>query len=128
MNSWHIKIGMNTMVNSNVTLDGRGDGEIGDNCSISYGAVIYSVSHHIHTDDFEYYKKRTTIGSGVWIGTYAVVNAGTVIKDNCVLGANSVANVSIDFEPNGVYVGVPVKKVFMRRGIMGVLKHRDYFR
>ena len=101
---WRVRIGEHTMINSFAFLDGRGGLTIGANTSISVRSVIYTASHKTYTDDFEYYKKSTTIGNCCWIGVNAVVLAGTVLADRTVVGANSVIKGKTR---GGTYMGVP---------------------
>ena len=91
---------------------------IGDDVSIANGVTILSTSHMFydeHTDIIKYSaldSKRTTIESNVWIGTRAVIIYGTTLKSGCVIGANAV--VTKDTVENGVYVGVPAKRIHDR--------------
>jgi maltose O-acetyltransferase len=50
-----------------------------------------------------------SIGDGCWIGTNAMVLSGVTVGDGCVIGAGAV--VRKDCEPNGVYVGVPARRI-----------------
>jgi serine acetyltransferase len=52
---------------------------------------------------------NVTMGSGVFVGTGAVVLERLSICDNAIIGAGAVVTKSI-LEP-GVYVGVPAKKL-----------------
>ena len=49
------------------------------------------------------------VGNNVFIGQNSVVLPGTVIGDNCVVGAGSVVRGKL--EPDGVYAGVPVRRI-----------------
>jgi maltose O-acetyltransferase len=57
--------------------------------------------------------KRTAapvrIGDGTWIGTAAVVLPGVTIGSGCVVSAGAVVN--RDCEPDGLYAGVPARRV-----------------
>jgi maltose O-acetyltransferase len=50
-----------------------------------------------------------TIGDGVWIGAAAVLLPGAVIAPGCVIAAGAI--VTGDTEPNGLYAGVPARRV-----------------
>lgn len=125
---WNIRIGDNTAVNEFVTLDGRGGLRIGNNCSISIYSILFTASHHINSDSFEYYKKTTSIGDGVWIGARAVIMAGTIIKKGVVIGANSTTSGNVVYEENGVYVGVPAEFKFFRTSKDVSIKVQAFFR
>ena len=89
-----VRVGRNVWIGPNVHLDGSGSLVIGDGCDISSGAQIYS-----HVRDLRDHRKsisgikaalvrrKTTIGSGVYIGPNAVIEAGATIGDGCVIGA-----------------------------------------
>jgi len=49
------------------------------------------------------------IGKNCWIGDGAVILAGTIIGDNCVIGANSV--VKGTFESSIIIAGIPAKQI-----------------
>ena len=49
------------------------------------------------------------IGERCWIGLGAVLRNNITIADRCFIGAGAV--VTEDTEPDGVYVGVPARRV-----------------
>ncbi|MCR4913326.1 MAG: acyltransferase [Lactobacillus sp.] len=49
------------------------------------------------------------IDDGCWIGANVTILPGVHIGKGCVIGAGAVVNK--DCEPNGVYVGVPAKRI-----------------
>lgn len=103
------------MINEYVLLDGRGELKIGNCCSVSKGVVIYTGSHEMHSETFEYYTKKVLIEDGVWVCVNSVVLPGSVMKDYSVLSANSVfKGIS---EKNGLYVGIPAIWVSSYLGI-----------
>lgn len=55
-----------------------------------------------------------TLGDHVWIGTRATCLKGTVIGDNCIVGACALVSGKFE-EPNCVIAGVPAKTV--KRGV-----------
>lgn len=89
-----------------------GDLIIGDNVSIGPAGVLTVVSHPNYSKirnlighkDF-----KITIGDNVWIGANSVILSGINIGENSVIGAGSV--VTKDVELNGIYAGVPAKKI-----------------
>ena len=93
-----VKVGKNCWIGPNVVLDGSGGLEIGDYCSISAGVQIYS--HHtvkwstsLGKEKIEY--KPTKIGDGVYIGPHSVIQMGSVIEDQAVIGALTFVNKTI---------------------------------
>ena len=95
------KVGKNTWIGPNVILDGSGGLEIGDYVSISAGVQIYShhtVSWSTSLGKKEYDKSPTKIGNGVYLGPNSVVQMGTSIGNQGIVGAMSFVNKDI---PNG---------------------------
>jgi acetyltransferase-like isoleucine patch superfamily enzyme len=77
-------------------LDGSGgDLQIGDWCSISAGAQIYT--HHTVNRSISLGEKPidcapTKIGDGVYVGPNTVIQMGVTIGDSAIIGANSLVN------------------------------------
>lgn len=93
-----VKVGKNTWIGPNVILDGSGGLEIGDYCSISAGAQIYS--HHTIEWSNSLGKKSierrpTKIKDGVYLGPNSVVQMGTTIGEKAIIGAMSIVNKDI---------------------------------
>ena len=89
MSPWKVTIGKNTMINEYVLLDGRGGLKIGDNCSISMWAILYTASHASGASDFAYYSNPTQIGNCCWIGTRSIVMPVSMLNEGSVLSVNS---------------------------------------
>jgi acetyltransferase-like isoleucine patch superfamily enzyme len=91
-----VKVGQNTWIGPGCILDGSGGSlEIGDWCSISAGAQIYT--HHTVNRSTSLGVAPidcapTKIGNGVYIGPNAVIQMGVSIGDKAVIGANSLVN------------------------------------
>jgi len=91
-----VRVGRNTWIGPGCILDGSGGVlEIGDWCSISAGAQIYT--HHTVNRSISLGEKpidcaSTSIGHGVYIGPNAIVQMGVTIGDKAIIGANSLVN------------------------------------
>lgn len=107
-----ISIGKNGNIGkSNISCMEGTSIKIGDRCLISYNVEIRtSDSHGIY--DFNNKRlnvaKNIVIDNNVWIAQRCLIFKGTYIPVNCVIGANSLVNKSLEFK-NSVYVGVPVR-------------------
>lgn len=51
----------------------------------------------------------TTVGDGCWIGANATILPGVTVAPGCVIAAGAV--VTKDTEPDGLYAGVPARRV-----------------
>ena len=58
-----------------------------------------------------------TLVEDVWLCGNVVVTANTTIAKGCIIGANAV--VTRDTEPNGLYVGIPARRLRDRRRAQG---------
>jgi acetyltransferase-like isoleucine patch superfamily enzyme len=91
-----VRVGKNTWIGPGCILDGSGGAlQIGDWCSISAGAQIYT--HHTVNRSTSLGEKPidcapTTIGNGVYIGPNAVIQMGVTLGDRAIIGANSFVN------------------------------------
>jgi len=106
-----VKVGRNTWIGPGCILDGSGgDLQIGDWCSISAGAQIYT--HHTVNRSISLGEKQidcaaTRIGNGVYIGPNAIVQMGVTIGDRAIIGANSFVN--RDIPPDAKAFGSPAR-------------------
>lgn len=88
----NVKVGRNTWIGPNCILDGSGNLEIGDNCSISAGVQIYthnSVGKSVSLGSKKIQRKKTIIGNGVYIGPNSIITMGVKIKNKVIIGALS---------------------------------------
>ncbi|MBV9529545.1 MAG: acyltransferase [Bradyrhizobium sp.] len=104
-----VRVGRNTWIGPGCILDGSGGAlRIGDWCSISAGAQIYT--HHTVNRSISLGEKpidcaSTSIGNGVYVGPNAVIQMGVTIGDRAIVGANSFVN--RDVPPGAKVYGSP---------------------
>ncbi len=131
------KFGEDCFLAENATI--IGDVEMGDGCSIWYGAVLRGDVHYIKignnvniqdnaTVHATYQKSPTNIGNNVSIAHNAVVHGCTiednvligmsavilddaVVESNSIIAAGSVVTKGTRVESGSVYAGIPAKKV-----------------
>lgn len=110
-----IIIGNNVGI-SGATIYARKEIIIGDNTNI--GGNVKILDNDFHPIEVEARledrkdkigTKPITIGRNCFIGCNALILKGTVLGDNCVVGAGAV--VSGKFEPNSVIAGNPAKVI-----------------
>ena len=108
----NLTIGQGTFINRNVTWDGNAALRLGDRCSIGHEVLFIGGTHEIGNSENRARKRidfPITVGDGTWIGARATVLPGVTIGPGCIVGAGAV--VTQDCEPNGVYVGIPARRV-----------------
>lgn len=106
----NISIGENSFINYGNFFDT--DVSVGNNCSIGYNSVFASVSHEIGESGKRAgspYVKPIIIGNGTWIGANATVLPGVTIGEGCIIASGAV--VTENCLPNGLYAGVPARRV-----------------
>jgi acetyltransferase-like isoleucine patch superfamily enzyme len=87
-----VRVGAHTWVGPFTVLDGSGGLDIGDHCSISAGAQIYThdtVAASLSGGSTPVERRRTRIGSRCYIGPNTIIAMGVTIGEGCVIGANS---------------------------------------
>ena len=107
-----VTLGVRTFINWGVTFDATAEIVVGDRVSIAPGAMLVTGSHEIG----DARRRAGTLASapiriadGCWIGARATVLPGVTIAGGCVIAAGAV--VAHDCEPNGLYAGVPARRV-----------------
>jgi maltose O-acetyltransferase len=107
-----LELGERVLINSDVILHNFGGIVIEDNVAIGPGALLTTARHSIGTGNRRQGKVvfcPIRVGAGSWIGARAVVLPGVTIGNGCVVGAGAV--VTRDCAPNGLYMGVPARRV-----------------
>ncbi len=108
----NIKIGENSSINYNCFFDNTAPIIIGKYCTLSFNITLSTASHEIGTPEC---RAGKTIGApiiiedGCWIGANVIILQGVTVGKGCVIGAGAVVNK--DCEPNGIYAGVPARRI-----------------
>lgn len=109
----NITIGKGSFVNSGCFFENNlATVNIGERCQIGMNVMFCTSSHYIGNESQRagnVFGKSINVGDGTWIGTKSVILPGVTIGKGCVIGAGAV--VVKDCEPNGLYVGVPAKRI-----------------
>lgn len=112
--------GVPRFIHPSVIFDGKGYNltYIGENAVISRNVLLlnhdYSITCGLRAvgDKIEkeaYWLKEIKIGNNVFIGANCTILPGTVIADNCIVGAGSVIRGKV--ESNSIVCGNPAKKI-----------------
>jgi acetyltransferase-like isoleucine patch superfamily enzyme len=112
-----IKIGADCSVNPYSILYGHGGLEIGDGVRIAAHCTIIPANHDFADKSKPIYeqgqtKKGIVIEDDVWISTGVRILDGVRIRSGCVIAAGAVVTKST--EPDGVYAGVPARRIASR--------------
>ena len=95
-------IGNNVSLNINNMIACHESIEIGDDVQFSPNVQIYDHDHDYRAEGGvkagKYKTSPVKIGNNVWIGANVVILRGTIIGDNCVIGAGSIVKGHV---PNG---------------------------
>lgn len=105
---WFLTIGNNVWIGENVWIDNLAPVSIGDNVSISQGALLLTGSHDYKKVSFDLIVKEIKLEDGVWIGAKAIVCPGITCHTHSILTVGSVA--TKDLEAYSIYQGVPAQK------------------
>ena len=103
---YNMEVGDGVVVHRHVLLDDRGGIVLGDRCSISDYANVYSHTHDI-AEQREVYTPATVLGAGVRITYHATILAGVHVADDGMVGALALATRNVD--SGVVAVGIPAK-------------------
>lgn len=95
-NEGEIIIGDNCFFNNNCIVASHKKISIGEGCSFGPNVMIYDHDHDFRAPNGlksnKFKTSEVIIGKNVWIGANSVVLRGTIIEDNCVIGAGCVVN------------------------------------
>jgi maltose O-acetyltransferase len=110
---FNLRIGKGTWINRGCHFDNDLSLiEIGENCGIGMEVMFCTSSHKIGNSEKragENIKQSIIIDKGCWIGTRSTILPGVTIGKGCVVAAGSIVNKNC--EPNGLYAGVPAKRI-----------------
>lgn len=107
-----VSIGPNANINVQCFFDESAPISIGANVSFGPQVMIHTSAHDIGGPEQRCSTQRVKpvkIGNGVWLGLRTCVLPGVTVGDGCVIAAGAV--VAADCEPNGLYGGVPARRL-----------------
>ena len=101
----NVHFGNSVYANFNLTLVDDCDIFVGDNVMFAPNVTVATATHPINPvlrSKQAQYNLPVHIGNNVWIGANTVILRGTVIGDNCVIGAGSI--IRGDFPADSVII------------------------
>jgi maltose O-acetyltransferase len=106
------EIGDNSFISVQCLIDGSDFVRIGKNVYLAMGVKLITSFHEFGPSRQRAgpgAKAPITIGDGCWLGASSLVLPGVEIASGCIIGAGAV--VVRNTRPNGLYIGVPAKRV-----------------
>ena len=101
-----LKIGDNFYMNTGCLISAHESITIGNDVEFGPGVLVYDQDHDFRVESGLRAKKfktaPVTIGNNVWIGANTIILRGTIIGDNCVIGAGSIVKGA--FPPNSIVI------------------------
>jgi acetyltransferase-like isoleucine patch superfamily enzyme len=107
-----VRIGRNSRIGRDCTLDIRSGLTIGDNVSVSAEVMILGGTHDINDPGFGDIAGAVAIEDYVWVGARVIIMPGVTLGRGAVVAAGSV--VTKDVAPLMIVGGVPAKPIGMR--------------
>jgi maltose O-acetyltransferase len=109
-----LRLADNIYINKCLLVDGNGEIRIGSNARVGPRCQLITSVHEVTSDpsaraSHDPHYRPITIGEGVWLGAAVIVLAGAAIAEGCVIAAGAV--VTRDTEPNGLYGGIPARRL-----------------
>lgn len=107
-----VRIGSDCWIGPYTILDGSGELEIGNFCTISAGVHIYThdnLKKTLSSGKFPIERKKVIIGKNTYLAPNVIVSKGVELGDFCVAAAGSFVNKS--FADFSIIAGVPAKQI-----------------
>jgi maltose O-acetyltransferase len=107
-----ISIGPKAFLNNGCYFENIAPVEIGPGAVLAMFVLVATSHHDIAGPEYRCGKWRpqpVRIGAGAWLGTRVTVLGGVTIGEGCVVAAGAV--VADDLAPNGLYAGVPARRI-----------------
>ncbi len=109
----NVRIGEDSVLGSNIFLDGRDKLTIGSHVDIASEVMIYNSEHDINSEDFRAISAPVEIGDYVFIGPRVIILPGVRIGRGAVVAAGAV--VTKDVAENMIVGGVPAEVIGERK-------------
>jgi len=107
-----VAIGRGSFVNSDCFFDAMAPITLGEGVAVGMDVLFATSTHEIGPATRRAGRLTAApirVEDGVWIGARAVLLPGVTVGSGCVIAAGAV--VAADCEPNGLYGGVPARRI-----------------
>lgn len=115
VNPKNIECGNNFFIGINNYIQAGGGLKVGDNVMMGPYAKIWTQNHNykepntpVWMQGYEY--KEVIIGDDVWLGANTFIMPGTIIRNGCIIAANSVVGAK-DYKEGLILAGNPARKI-----------------
>jgi maltose O-acetyltransferase len=108
----NVWLGPGAILNHGVHIENVARVEVGPMTGLGVFTTVLTSTHELGPSENrlgEWTPQPVTFGAGCWIGARSLILPGVTIGDGCLVAAGSV--VRDDCEPNGLYAGVPARRV-----------------
>lgn len=105
-------IKQDVFINCNIYFDCNERITIGENTFVGNDVAFITTSHDVGTQKQRAGKNiylPIVVGEGCWIGARSTILPGVTIDNGCIIAAGALVNK--DCKPNGLYAGVPAKRI-----------------
>lgn len=111
--SANFEIGDNSYMNKDCTVYNEHSYVcIGSNCAIALEVMFCTADHEIGNERLRAgnpMHRGIIVEDGCWIGARAIILSGVTVRRGCIIAAGAV--VTKNCEENGLYAGVPAKRI-----------------
>jgi acetyltransferase-like isoleucine patch superfamily enzyme len=107
-----VSVGARTWINHGCHFEAVAPIEIGSDCGLSLYVTVLTSTHEVGTHQNRMGRwgvQPVKIGDGSWLGARVTVLPGVTIGDGCIIAAGAL--VKDDCEPDGLYAGVPARRI-----------------
>jgi maltose O-acetyltransferase len=107
-----VRFGAWCMINHRCYFDSRDEIVLEDGVGMAPEVMLCTSTHTIGGPENRRGSFRlapVSIGAGTWLGTRVTVLPGVRVAPGCVVAAGAI--VAADTEPNGLYAGVPARRI-----------------
>jgi len=111
----NLRMAKDSFINVGAFIDGCDSVVLGEGVRVGPYARILTGSHQYHNSVLRRRVSEPVVAAGVriergaWIGMGTTILPGVTVAEGCIVGAGAV--VVSDTQPNGLYLGVPAKRV-----------------
>lgn len=108
----NIHIGFGAILNQSVHIENTARVEIGERTGLGLQTTVITSNHDLGSSHMRlgsWFQEPVVIGTGCWIGARCLILPGVTIGDGCLVAAGSVVRGAL--EPDGLYAGVPVRRI-----------------